>query len=195
MVCSAIGVKNWQHDFPSVEAVRPSRCVCCGAASRPAGGALVVVGHGVRGRQQWGPGDESSAPQMAEVRLRRYLCRRCGAVMAVGPRGVMRGHLYSAVAIAAALCLWARQRLPAAEVRRLVSVFCTVGATAFGGWRSLRRWAARAAGGLLWPAIAAQLQDTLRERVAHVVMRLIGHARGEAGTDLARAMLGAVHAI
>jgi hypothetical protein len=39
-VYSALDVKRWIADPPSVDVARPGRCPVCGAAGRPAGGAL-----------------------------------------------------------------------------------------------------------------------------------------------------------
>jgi hypothetical protein len=80
-------------------------------------------------------------PETAEVVLRRYRCLSCGAVIVVGPQGLLRGWLYSAPAIAWALWLYGVARRTAAQVRRQVSAWPTVGATAAAGWAALRRWA------------------------------------------------------
>lgn len=77
---------------------------------------------------------------MQVVTLRRYRFRSCGAVIAVGPLGLMSGWLFSAPAIAWALALYGRVRLAAAEVHRRVSPWAVVGATAAGTWTSLKRW-------------------------------------------------------
>jgi hypothetical protein len=145
IVYSDIDVKGWQRALPSAEAVRPAFCPCCGAASRPVGGALGLHGHGLRGRQQWGPREPRGRPQMVELALRRYRCVRpgCRAVLLVGPTVVRWRFLYSASAIALALAGWGVERRSAGEVRAQVSVFSIVGAAAR-GWTSLVRWAHRA---------------------------------------------------
>jgi hypothetical protein len=61
-------------------------------------------------------------------------------VVQVVPRGVLRYRLFSAGAIGLALALWALSRLAAAEVRRRVSPWRKLGATAASGWASVRRW-------------------------------------------------------
>lgn len=87
--------------------------------------------------------------------LRRYLCRRCGAVIAVVPRGVLRGRLFSAAAIGWALALLALVGLGVAEVRRRVSPWSIVGASAFSGWAQFRRWIRASRSGALFAAVRA----------------------------------------
>jgi len=73
--------------------------------------------------------------------VRRYRCLGCGAVIVVGPSGLVPGWLFSGPAIAWAFWLFGIARHSAAEVRRRVSPWSTVGATAAAGWTTLRRWA------------------------------------------------------
>ena len=47
--------------------------------------ALIVVGHGVRERQLWGPVEVDGAPVELTVRTSRFRCRKCRAVMVVVP--------------------------------------------------------------------------------------------------------------
>ena len=75
---SSVGVKAWQTEIPTVSAVRPARCSCCGPASRPAGRNLVIHGDGTRERQMRGPESAEGPPRMMAVRARRYQCQRCG---------------------------------------------------------------------------------------------------------------------
>lgn len=77
---------------------------------------------------------------MRIIQLRRYRCRRCRAIVTVGPLGVMRGWLFSAPAIAWALALYGLASVTAAEVRRRVSPWSIVGATSAATWASLKRW-------------------------------------------------------
>jgi len=74
------------------------------------------------------------------LQLRRYRCKICRAVITVGPLGLMPGWLFSAPAIAWALALYGLARVAAAEIRRRVSPWSVVGATATGSWASLKRW-------------------------------------------------------
>ena len=104
---SSVGVKAWQTEIPTVSAVRPARCSCCGAASRPAGRNLVIHGDGTRERQMWGPESAEGPPGMVAVRARRYQCQRCGTSMLVVPGEILRRRLYTAPAMGLALALWA----------------------------------------------------------------------------------------
>lgn len=140
IVRSTIDVKSWQERMPSVDEVRPGQCPKCQAASRPVGRALQIWGHGLRDRQQRGPLSASSEPVEITIRVRRYVCRPCGAVIAVVPQGVIAGRLFLAAAIGFALALFGVGKLPMSEVRRRVSPWRQVGASAFGSWLSLRRW-------------------------------------------------------
>lgn len=166
---TSIEVKNWQRNVPTVDAVRPARCPGCGHAGAPAGDRLGLIGHGVRERQVWGPAELDGAPVMGTVMLRRYQCRGCGAIVMVGPRGLLFRRLYTASAIAGALTLWACRRQPAPAVRRRISPLRIVGATAASGWVSLLRWARKAVSGGLWRGLACATEPTLRRCTARVV--------------------------
>ncbi len=87
-----------------------------------------------------------------DVLARRYLCRSCGAVITVVPCSVLAGRLYAAPAIAFAVALYGAGE-SAREVRRRVSPWRTVGATAASGWASLRRWIRAIGEGRLFPRL------------------------------------------
>lgn len=140
IVRSAIDVKAWLARTPSVESVRPGQCPRCTAASRPPGRALQIWGHGLRDRQQRGPLEPLGEPVEIILRVRRYVCRVCAAVIVVVPLGVIGGRLFSAAAIGLALVLFGVVGLPMAEVRGRVSPWRRVGASAQGSWLELRRW-------------------------------------------------------
>lgn len=181
---SEIDVNSWAENDPSTEAVRPRRCPKCGvAAGMP--GSRRIHGHGRRVRQQWGPGAPGAAGKVVEIWLRRFRCLECNAVMTVGPRGVLTLMRYSAAAIALALLLW--QSWPQRDVRTVVSPWRWVGPTDAERWRSLGRWAKRAAG--LWRL--GECEDTPR-RLARRVCRLL-EARGppECASGLAAVWAGA----
>lgn len=135
--------------MPSVDAVRPASCAACGAASRPLGGLLGLHGHGSRSRQVRGPMDVDAQPVLAELRVRRYRCRGCGATQTVVPGQVIARKLYSLAAIAWALALWGLDSLTAAAVRARVSPWRVVGLGAPERWDSLTRWSAEAKRGAL----------------------------------------------
>jgi hypothetical protein len=136
--------------MPSVSMVRPARCAACGAASRPAGGLLGLHGHGTRIRQVRGPPGLDEPSVVLELRVRRYLCTRCGGTQTVTPAQVVTRRLYSLAAIVWALALWGLEMLSAPAVRARVSPWRTVGPGSVHRWDSLARWAASAKhGGLL----------------------------------------------
>lgn len=166
-------VKTWAARQPSCSAVRPSKCTACSAASRPAGSALVIVGHGQRVRTVEGPPAPGQAPALTEVVTRRYRCRACHAILVVVPAGVSRGYRYGRSAIAWALSLWGYEHVPAASVRAQTSTAKIVGASAVTRWASLRRWT-RCALSLF--GIATGEQGTLRERAAAVATFVAAHA-------------------
>ncbi|WP_106090206.1 hypothetical protein [Enhygromyxa salina] len=68
---------------------------------------MLLHGHGQRGRRVGIPTDTNENVEVLELLLRRYACQRCKAIIVVGPRGLLRGRHYSAMAIALALWLWA----------------------------------------------------------------------------------------
>jgi hypothetical protein len=140
IVRSTIDVKSWLDRPPSVDEVRPGQCPKCAAASRPVGRALQIWGHGLRDRQQRGPLSPVGEPVEITIRVRRYVCRVCTAVIVVVPQGVLAGRLFFAAAIGLAVALFGVGKLPMSEVRRRVSPWRRVGASAFGSWLSLRRW-------------------------------------------------------
>jgi hypothetical protein len=140
LIHSQLDLKFWTESVPALEAVRPSRCTGCGAASRRPGRPLTVVGHGVRQRQLRGPTGVDAEPEELEVWQRRFRCRNCKAVMVVAPAHVLRYRLFSSVAIVWALTLYGVERLSAARVRQKISPWRVLGATAARQWRSLGNW-------------------------------------------------------
>jgi len=140
IVRSAIDVKNWMERTPSVDEARPGQCPKCAAASRPVGRGLQIWGHGLRDRQQRGPLEPWGDPVEITIRVRRYVCRLCTAVIVVVPLGVIAGRLFCAAAIGLAVALFGVAKLPMGEVRRRVSPWQHVGTSAEGSWLSLRRW-------------------------------------------------------
>lgn len=191
IVRSTIGVNTWLEHPPSVSAARPPCCTRCGAASRPTGGVLAVHGHGVRARQVRGPLEVGSEAKVVVIDVRRYRCQECGAVMTVVPREVVARMLFSAPAVALALALYGLLGQSAREVRAAVSPWHEVGTPA-GGWKTLRRWIARAP--VLWTCIrAAPAAASTRARAERAATTLAGHAG--AHTSLVHgAFAGAAHA-
>jgi hypothetical protein len=140
VISSRLDVKGWNETNPTADDVRPGRCPRCGAASRPAGGGIVLHGHGIRERQCWGPPRPDAKPELRETYVRRYKCRRCCGTATVAPRETLRKRLYSAAAIGLALALFGLVGLSLAQVRRRVSPFESVGATSAATWRTVPRW-------------------------------------------------------
>lgn len=182
IVYSAIDVKKWAEKVPAVEAVRPGCCSRCGAASRPLGARLVLVGHGLRERQVRGPAEPQSAAQLRILLVRRYRCRLCGGLTTVLPRGLAARRHYSASAIGLALCLYGMQRRSLAETRRRVCA----GRVSFepDRWTTLARWVASVERRRLFsrvrpspPAFAVQ------ERAERIAATLCGFAIGAASLD------------
>jgi hypothetical protein len=191
-----IDVKSWTARLPTVDEARPGSCPVCGAASRPAGGGVVLHGHGLRARDQWGPPDAAAPPFAGEILGRRYACKACTAVILVVPGGVLRRRLYSAAAIALALAPWSIERDTPREVRARVSPWHRVGATAAERWASLRRWARATRARRLFAEVRA-LPDgaQLRAVAKRAATTLAAWAPSSVGhLPLAtRAFLGAAH--
>jgi hypothetical protein len=161
-----IDVKSWTARLPTVDEVRPGQCLACGAASRRAGGRVVLHGHGLRARDQWGLPDAAAPPAVIEVPGRRYACQACRAVLLVVPGGVLRRRLYSAAAIALALAVWSIEEKTPAEVRARVSPWRIVGPAAAAAWASLRRWAKAVRAGRLFPVVRELPDGASRRQVA-----------------------------
>lgn len=160
-------IKPWFQRVPSVSEARPARCPACKVAGHPHGGKLMLHGHGLRPRQIWGPLFPGGPPRETEILVRRFRCRRCGAVCSVGPLGVIPGYLFSAPAIAWALCLYGMARRSAARVRRRVSPWSRhVGHSAAGCWHSLKRWAQAVKDRKLFPSVRRFPEDFSPRQVA-----------------------------
>jgi len=144
-----------------------------------------LVGHGLRERVVLGALD-GGRPEVGGVAIRRYRCKRCRAVVAVLPRGLLPRARYLAAAIVTALVLWAVGRRPAAEVRRAVSPFAHVGASSATRWKSLGRWATA-------PPWRAPIPAGTSRRAAagRLVAWLAAHAPVASGSVAADAVSGA----
>lgn len=134
---------------------------------------------------------------MLLIKLRRYLCLACSAVITVAPRAVARGRRFSAAAIGLALALWSALRLPAAEVREQVSPHPARGFDAVLGWTSLRRWVRAVRRGTLFPSVRRCPPDwSLRKVAAHATATLASSGPLSASEEplLIRVHAGAAHA-
>jgi hypothetical protein len=189
-----IDVKSWTKSLPTAEQVRPGRCLGCGAPGVEPGGTVVLHGHGMRGRSRWGPGEPGETPEKGTLPQRRYECQRCGAVIVVRPRGVVRHRRYSGAAIVLALWLWSGEKQSDPEVREQVCVHAQSGDSRPERWTTLRRWAKAARDQALWSSVVGSSDWTLRacaERAARVVAALADVAIVEPAM---RAFAGAAHA-
>lgn len=171
IVVAPIERVEWERELPAVSAVRPASCPVCGRASRPVGGGLRLHGHGTRTRDRWGMQALGAGAEVGGLRVRRYRCVDCYAVITVVPRGLLRGHLYLAGAIALALTLWS-EGMAAGDVRARISPWAIRGHAQ--GWRSLRRWTDRPP----WPIPCLPLDR--RARAARIVGWLAAHALSSA---------------
>lgn len=165
-------VKAWSEDFPDIDLVRPRQCPVCGAAARPPGRALGIVGHGVRDRQVRGPLAPGEPPGTITIQVRRYRCRGCEAILTVGPRGLATFRHYAAVAIGLALRMVGVLGLSTAEARRRISPWQSF---EVGAWVSVRRWLNAITDGRLLPAAqirASPPEWSLRQRAERAAMTL-----------------------
>lgn len=176
--------------MPSCAVARPASCPCCGAAGRPIGARVSIVGHGLVRRQVRGALEFGGAPGQVELVLRRYRCRACSAVLIVGPRGLQRGRWYGAGAIARAFAAYARGATTP-QVRAATSPAVHTGTSSAERWITLIRWLDAAERGDLLGV--AGLRGLHRRSVAeHVTLALAARAGRVLGDDLARcAFVGA----
>lgn len=189
IVYSDVEVKLWAKSLPSVSAARPEHCPCCGLPGAVVGSPLGLVGHGLRERTLAGPIGANGAAEQLSLRLRRYRCRGCGAVVVVAPRGVLRGMLYGAVAVAMALALWA-EGMAGWRVRGRVKSGATDDDYArWHGWRSLSRWVDRA--GRWWRRLRPGAGER-RQRARALVTQLAARAPTPTGPVLVLACAGAL---
>lgn len=179
VVHSDIDVKFWMEHVPSVERARPGRCPCCGAATRPTGHALGLVGHGLRERQLRGPRQAGARPELLVIRVRRYRCRHCRAVCTVVPRGVVRRRHFGAGAIGWALFLYGHERQPARAVRDRLGGY---GSQEAADWITLRRWRAAVADGRLFSVRPSPADFTPRQVAERAAMTFASFAPIDAGS-------------
>jgi len=189
-----LDVKSWANAMPGVREARPARCPGCQTPGVEPSGKVVVQGHGLRGRQRWGPPEHDAAAEVGVVMQRRYRCVRCGAVIVVRPRGVVGRRRYTLAAIAFSLWLWAVELCSDAQVRTRTSVRPTAGLSRPERWTTLRRWARAAREGGLWRSVAADASWTLREHAERTVRVLVAAAAPELGDDHRRIFAAAARA-
>ncbi len=197
VVYAAHRVEQWRKRPPSVEAARPATCPECGRASRPVGERLNVVGHGLRERLQYGPSAVNGEPAVSHFDLRRYRCKRCGAVIEVVPPSVEPRRLYSRPAIAWAMALFGVERLSAAAVAVRLQPWRRVGPAARCTWAQLRRWTRAIRNQALFPFVRRAPASWTHRRVAELAaVTVASHAPAELRTAALgdQVWAGAVHA-
>jgi len=172
VVHSDIVVKFWMRELPSVERVRPSCCPRCGVGSRPMGGCLQVVGHGLRDRQIRGCIDADGAAVCITIRVRRYRCRVCGAMMTVVPLGVAARRHFGAGTLGLAVSLFGH----GCQARRIRERLGGLGAPEVHGWVTLRRWTAALVRGSLLARLGPLPLAEPRARAARAAMIIVTHA-------------------
>ena len=157
--------------LPSVDALRPSSCPCCGAAAYPASGNLGVVGHGTYQRQVRGlaPG------QWVVIFIRRYLCLTCKRTISVLPDLLLPWRWYSANSILMVLVQALLLGVAVASLRDAIGP---------GGraphWLTPARWA-RQLGDRLWSWRAAEVGHCAKLERPELLARILAlgdaHAR------------------
>lgn len=168
-----LSVKEFLRHTWSVEALRPTSCPSCDAPAR-LGSRIQLYGHGTRTRLALGPMSLGDAPSLTSLRLRRYRCRLCTAVLTVGPATLLHRFLYTATAVVTALSLWAVEGVSVANLRPLVSPYSSWSASRPRSWRSLVRWAQRSRAGSLWVRVSATEEPERRMAARRVVEQLRG---------------------
>ena len=179
--------------LPGVGEARPSRCPPCGVPGVGLDGRVNLHGHGLRERTISGPPQLGAAPELNGLILRRFECQRCRAVLVVGPRGIVPGYLYSAMALGLALLLWGALRQRDEDVQRAISINRLRGQSRPERWQTARRWAKAAAAGEVWSSVQVTLQGTRRE-LAERVSRILCARAGPAPTDAERIWSASGHA-
>lgn len=175
IVYSTVDVKKWAEEVPTVDAVRPGCCSQCGAASRPLGASLVLVGHGVRERQVRGPAAVGRTPELRTLWVRRYRCKLCRGVTTVLPRGLTARRHYSASAIGLALFLYGLGGMSLGQTRHQVCAWRLSFAPE--RWTTLSTWVAAIQHGRLFTRVRPSPSSfTLRERAGRAAATLSGLA-------------------
>lgn len=168
VVHSSLDVKFWIEDLPGVDEVRPSKCPDCGAASRPVGKAIAVVGHGKRERGvAWLKGPDEEV-EWATFFVRRFLCLACKTTITVLPKDLSPRRRYALCIIVVALALWSMDGQSAQAIRKkLLPDQLSFEA----GWPVLRRWARAAE----FSPLAVD-DGPPKKRAAWITQRIAGRA-------------------
>lgn len=187
LIHASIDVNSWTAAPPSVNDVRPSKCPHCGAAGRPSGQPIGMVGHGTRVRQVRGPTRFGGNAALQLVVARRYRCRSCSRTATVIPRGLVARRHYGAAAIAFTLFLVGMRRRALTDVRSVVAP----GGTYEAGWPVVRRWLRAIHDGDLFRFVRPHRADAdLPHRAERVAATVMGFAPGGYATDEERLYAG-----
>lgn len=177
-----LGIKSWRERMPTCAEARPTTCPCCKAAGQPVGALLVIVGHGLVERQVLGPQTAAGPAEATVMKLRRYRCRACGAVLVVGPRGLVARRLYGAGAIALAFAAYGHGATDIAT-RAQTSPWQKVGGSSTERWVTLVRWVEAARRGELF-AVTGLGELDRRSVAKQVVLVLAARGGRRLGEDL-----------
>lgn len=187
VVDPVVDVKFWAEATPDVETCRPACCPACGAAGRPVGGPLVLVGHGLRARQLRGPPQPGTRSRVQTLQVRRYRCRHCGAIATVLPRGAVRARHFSATAIGLACVMYGLAGASLRETRARVSPW----RSSEPGWPVMRRWLDAIAAGTIFDSVRSWPDRWPRRHQAErVAQAVLGAATAEGPLEV-RAFAGA----
>jgi len=133
----------------------------------------VLHGHGLLARQVRGVLEVGEPAGVVVLRVRRYACQLCRAVMTVVPAGMLARRQYGGSSIAYALYLWLLTGLSDRCVRDRVCAWHVRGHSAR-GWVQLYRWSREATRlfALTRPvAVVGEVHDSAR-RVLSVLQAL-----------------------
>jgi hypothetical protein len=153
----------------------------------------VIIGHGLRDRQVRGPLGVGEVAGIRAVRVRRYLCCRCKAVLVVLPRGVIARRHFGAAAIAWAFALVGLLGEPQSAAWAAVSAW----GEPRGCWTTLRRWAAAVIDRRLLPAVRGVPVTASVRQVAEraaLVVRSLSPVRGALADEVFAGAAYAAHA-
>ena len=152
------------------------------------GGQLAIRGHGVRERQLRGPLELGAQPEFFPVKVRRYRCLSCKAILLVVPRGVLPRRLYPAFVIAWVFARIGLENATTKTVRQEVCPSRFVGKRAADRWLAPFRWVEARRKGLLFAKLGRVRADSPRKQVAaRTAMQLValGNGSGAASPRLA----------
>lgn len=169
IVRTEILVETWVAELPTVDAVRPQQCPCCGGRHHQDGCA--IHGHGKRERALWGPTEVDGEPTTRLVVVRRFRCVTCRSILIVTPAEVGPYVSFSLPAILAALAAWGLDGVTAGSLLPALSPSPRRGNSDPWRWPSIRRWLARR--GVLFPQVDISSYASLRETAAALAAAMV----------------------